>query len=482
VCRAGDHGARVRVLDAHAHDQLPARAAERSAAGDAGEAKRALTPAAHALQLALGIYTKADAATLNAALDGFPLSELRVVCCDRVDALRAIAGATRAAAETTQDVRSQQVGFLVLAYACCVNHVKWFVRCEALLARSKVDRLAPADKIEVLRLLNVEVEPMHAVLKELEALVVQARTRPLGACAVERGNTLQGMVKGFAEHVLRKPLVEVTATEWQEFHAVPFEHATSLLGSRQVALHGGLAYVQDWQLVVVIRQAYEERLTAFAEACRLRLGTIAQINTSYYTPQFATVLCVMHDVQLRVSGGSARQIDSASAASGAQCGLSSTAQTLSMAVARFAPLCIVRLVLKLQATGHLVDKERVTLRLWLRATGVSLDVAVEFWQARVEDGEDARRALALVYAKQYACVGCSKIKATGLCPFQDSDKSVVSWCAETAPALERDMEDIVAATPCPSQRCGRVFALRHGQQTRSHGNPAAYFRAAAGLV
>jgi DNA primase large subunit len=154
-----------------------------------------------------------------------------------------------------------------------------------------------------------------------------------------------------------------------------------------------------------------------------------------------------------------------------------------MAVAQFAPLCIVKLVLKLRVQKHLVDKERVTLRLWLRAVKVKLDVAVEFWSQHVNE-KDARAPMAHVYAKSYACVGCPKIRAQGLCPFQDSAKSIVSWSTEAMPSAALDIEDIVARTQCPSERCAGFFALRHGAGMRTGPrNPALYFARAveAGL-
>jgi hypothetical protein len=131
----------------------------------------------------------------------------------------------------------------------------------------------------------------------------------------------------------------------------------------------------------------------------------------------------------------------------------------------------------------LVDKERVTLRLWLRAVKVKLDVAVDFWSQHVPE-KDSRAPMAHVYAKKYACVGCPKIRAQGLCPFQDSDKSIVSWCTEVMPSATRDIEDIVACTQCPSKRCACFFALRHGAGLRTGpSNPALYFARAveAGL-
>ena len=429
------------------------------------------------LQGTLGLYTVADIDVLNKALHGFALSGLRTACCDRVDMLRANSNAAAPAAPDAAHVRVDRVSFLILAYACCLNHVQWFVRSEARRLMSRVHDLEASEKVVLLRLLEVEAQPMQSVLLELQTLARKARTLPqqqlLSAPEAERGKRLQGLVKAFADHAVHKPLAHITETEWRSFFLVDFEKATRLVAARHVALHNGSAYVEDSQLLFIVRQTYEASLVAFLQQCKTNLALIAQSKTDYYYPQFATVLHIMHDLQFRVCP--VAPSDSA--------GLACTAQTLPTLIARFAPPCIVRLVMKLGLRGHLVDRERVTLRLWLRAAKVGLDVAVDFWQVRVPDNEDVRRPLALVYTKQYACVGCPKIRSMGLCPFQDADKDLLRWCAETMPSAVRDIEDIVRTTKCPAERCGRMFALRHARRLSDHlvrpGNPASYFLRAA---
>lgn len=419
------------------------------------------------------MYTELDAATLSAALHDFPLSDLGPACRNRVDALHDLTQSTSMQKDVAWSVQTDKATFLVLAYACCVNHAQWFVRNEARHLMTKVDALTAPEKAALLGLLLVDVQPMQAALHELELLVRVSKQRKLDSAERLRATRLQSLVKGFGE-VLRVPLTEVTIAQWQAYHAVDFEDATRLVASRQVALHGGTAYVQDWQLTVLIRQTSEARLTAFVQQCKLRLAEIGKTNTEHYAPQFSTVLSIMHDVQFRVCPVVPQEFR----------GLDCSAQTLPMVIAQFAPLCIVKLVLKLRVQKHLVDRERVTLRLWLRNAKVGLDVAVEFWQQHVPPTEDARGPIAHVFAKQYACVGCTKIRAQGLCPFQDSSKSIMSWCAESMPSAATDIEDIVSGTQCPSERCAKVFALRHGDGMRcGPRNPANYFSRAvdAGL-
>jgi DNA primase large subunit len=421
------------------------------------------------LQSRLGVYTAHDVAVLSNALHGFPLSELGPACRDRVDALRALTETGLTHADAATDVQTDRASFLVLAYACCVNHGKWFVQNEARRLMSKVASLTVSDKAAVLGLLHVEVQPMQAALQELELLALAFKKRKLVGEETVRANWLQCLVKGFA-HAVAVPLAEITSEKWHAFFAVDFEDATCLVAARQAVLHSGTAYVQDWQLTVLIRRTCEARLVAFIQQCKQRLDKIGTSNTAYNAPQFLTVLSIMHDVQFRVCPVAPQEFD----------GLGCTAQTLPIAVAQFAPLCIVKLVLKLQATRHLIDKERVTLRLWLCAVKVSLDVAVDFWQSRVSEEEKVRAPLALAYGKRYACVGCPKIRGLRLCPFQDTEKSIVSWCADTMPSAVRDIEDIVRKTKCPSERCGKVFALRYAPRACKYpSNPANYFARAA---
>lgn len=311
--------------------------------------------------------------------------------------------------------KTEQVTFLIVAYACCINHTAWFLKHEALRLMTKVKGLTVPEKVMLLRLLKVEVH-------------------------------LDGAM-----------------------HCVNFENATRLVAARSVPVRNGYVYVQDAQLASVIREAYDLCLMAFLKKCKTRLEEIARTNTQYYAPQYGAVLSVMQEVQLYVSPVVSREF----------VGLECTAFSLPQRVAQFAPLCIVKLVHKLRVQRHLIDKERVTLRLWLRAVKVKLDVAVEFWSQHVKDKEDVRGPIAQAYGKNYACVGCAKIRAQGLCVFQDSDKTMLMWCKDTVPSILPDMEDILKQTPCPVDRCGRVFALRHGGKLGGPRNPANYFARAS---
>jgi len=373
------------------------------------------------LQQELGLYTEQDIATLNSALHGFPLCDLRLACQARVDALRVHEGLSTVKSMLYDEdarVKTDQATFLILAYACCINHSTWFVKHEALRLMTKVRDLTVPEKMMLLHILQVEVR-------------VDATHTPM--------------------------------------YSVNFEDAIRLVSKRSVTLHNGSAYVHDWQLANVIREAYDSRLVAFVRKCKTRLDQITRTNTGYYAPQYATVLSIMRDIQFYVCPIVPPEM------AGLQC----TAQTLLPAIAQFAPLCIVKLVQKLRVRRHLIDKERVTLRLWLRAVKIELDVAVEFWSKNVPEKEDVRGPIAQAYAKQYACVGCPKIRAQGLCPFQDSDKVLLEWCKDAVPSAVQDIEDILKSSCCALDRCGRVFVLRYGAKLDRPRNPANYFLCAS---
>jgi hypothetical protein len=93
------------------------------------------------------------------------------------------------------------------------------------------------------------------------------------------------------------------------------------------------------------------------------------------------------------------------------------------------------------------------------------DVVVEFWQGQVPAKEDVRAPVTLAYEKRYACVECAKIRGLGLCPFQEAEEGLLAWCEQTMTSAVRDIEDILGDTKCPSQRCGRVFALRYARSS-----------------
>ena len=421
------------------------------------------------LQRRVGVYTSADVETLSAALHGYALSELEEACQQRMGS----AGTSAAKLSRDADVQTDRVSFLVVAYACCVNHGHWFVEKELNRFMCKVAALETHEKVAVLRLLHVDVQAMHTALQELQELVTKSRKlqrqqQALSAADKLRGAFLQGVVRGFATAVLDTACEDITLEQWKSFHFVDFEHASRLVGLRAVCLHMGTAYMQDWQLAALLRNTYQDALATFVRACRTRFAAIARCKTEYEFPQYATAVSIMHRLQFVVCPVVCRQGD-----------LSVSTQDMRAVIAQFAPLCILKLVHKLRDEHHLVDKERVTLRLWLRAIKVQLQVAVEWWQQHVPPEEDVRAPITQAYAKRYACVGCDKICDYGLCPFQDADASIIAWGHASVPSAAKDIEDIVATTRCPKQRCGKMFRLRYGDgnalEIEKPGNPAKYF-------
>jgi DNA primase large subunit len=436
--------------------------------------------AARKLQQQVGMYLPSDDARLNCALQGYPLSELGQACRDRIEALSAPGPSPPEVSLRVRDraaLQADQVTFLIVAYSCCLNHAPWFVQKEAQRLLREVAGLDPTATVELLRLLRVEVQSMDAALRELQVIAAdskllrqQEQTLPRAKAA--RGAFLQELVRGFSAKVMQKPCADITVTEWKAFVFTDFEHVGRLVGCREVTLHKGTAYVQPCQLSSILRHQYEQQLAAFMQLCRRRLEQIGQSNTEYAVPQYKTILRIMHETQVLVCPvwHASRE-------------LSLTAQTLPMAIAQFAPLCIVKIAIKLRVHKHLVDPERVTLRLWLRAINVKLQVAVEFWMQQLPPEEDARQPITQAYAKKYSCVGCHKIRAKGLCPFQDTTNNMKTWCRENMPSAVQDIEAIMSSTPCALQRCGAVFDLRHGDGLTARmtdpRNPANYFSRAS---
>lgn len=416
------------------------------------------------LRETLGVYTVADTAALSAALNGFPLSELHAVCFDRIELLRSSEPVDTANALLLSSPRADQVSFLLLALACCVNHAHWFVKHEARLLMRKAEALTSFQRFALLEMLEVRAQSMHLVLGELEVRTKQQTD-------ASRVSQLKALVHSFQSACNKKP-EEISAAEWQSFYALDFELVPRLVAARKVLLHHGTAFIHDGQLLPVVQHTYEVRLTEFLRQCKLRLELVSRTKTCYHAPQFATILQTLADVQRRVC-------PQAPCVAGR---LTCTAQSLPVLIGQFAPLCVVRLAIKLRERGHLVDQERVTLRLFLCAANVPLDVAVEYWSTHVHEEKKVRAALALVYDKKYTCVGCTKIRAGGLCPFEDSNKTLLTWCADTMPSAAKDIEDIVANTQLATERCARFFRLRHarpGSTLDAPRNPAHYFTRAA---
>lgn len=420
------------------------------------------------LQKHVGVYTTEDVQTLSAALQGYALCELEQACRHRIESV----GTSTDKRMCDADVQTDRVSFLIVAYACCVNHGHWFVEKELLRFMCKVAAMQTHEKVVLLRLLHVDVQAMQTALHELEALVVTSKKQALGQADKLRGAFLQRVVRGFSTAVLDTACADITLAQWKSFHFVDFEHASRLVGMRAVRLHMGTAYMEDWQLAPLLRNAYQDALSTFVRACRTRFDEIGRCNTQYDFPQYATILNIMHRMQFVVCPVVSRTGD-----------LAVSTQNMRQVIAQFAPLCIIKLVHKLRDENHLVDKERVTLRLWLRAIKVKLDVAVEWWQQYVKPEEDVRYAITQAYAKQYQCVGCDKICSHGLCPFQDADSTITAWGRANVPSAAKDIEDIVAATKCPKQRCGKMFELRFGDGVSpamdTPRNPGNYFSKAS---
>lgn len=420
------------------------------------------------LQKHVGVYTTQDVGILSAALNGYALCDLEQACRARIES----ADASTDKRICDADVQTDRVSFLIVAYACCVNHGHWFVEKELLRFMCKVASMETHEKVAVLRLLHVDVQAMHTALRELEDIVGKSKQRALCKAEKDRGAFLQRVVRGFSTAVLDTACADITLAQWKSFHFVEFEHASRLVGLRAVRLHMGTAYIEDWQLALLLRSAYKDSLATFVRACRTRFDELRRCNTDYSFPQYATVLSIMLRMQFVVCPVVSRTGD-----------LSVTTQNMRQVIAQFAPLCIIKLVHKLREEHHLVDKERVTLRLWLRAIKVKVDVAVEWWQQYVKPEEDVRYPIRQAYAKQYQCVGCDKIRSHGLCPFQDADSTIIAWGRANVPSAAKDIEDIVAATKCPQQRCGKMFELRFGDGVspamQRPGNPARYFSKAS---
>jgi len=428
------------------------------------------------------MYLPSDDATLSLALRDYPLSELGQACRDRIEGLRAKTAWPPGTDGTLRmrdaaEVQADQVTFLIVAYSCCVHHAHWFVQHEAKRLLREVARLDAAATVTLLRLMGVQVQSMDAALLELqviadESTLLRQQEQSLPRAKAARGAFLQELVRGFSAQALRKPCADITVTEWKTFVFIDFEHVGHLVACRGVPLHKGTAYVQPCQLSSILGHNYEQRLAAFVQLCRRRFEQIGQSSTEHAVPQYKTILRIMHETQLLVSPAVSHAGE-----------LSFTAQTLPMAIAQFAPLCILKIASKLRVHKHLVDQERVTLRLWLRAIKVKLEVAVEFWTQQLRPDEDARQPIAQAYAKQYSCVGCSKIRANGLCPFQDTTHNMTTWCKQTMPSALPDIEAIMSNTPCALQRCGAFFHLRHGESAANAvtnpRNPANYFSMAS---
>ena len=426
------------------------------------------------LQEQVGVYTSRDDVTLSRALRGYELARLSSSCSERIDRLCAITngGAIQSAlcARDAESVQTDQVTFFMLAYACCVNQAHWFVQNEARSLMCKVESLSPREKCLLLRIMSVDVSSMLDVRNELEAIVTKSkRQETLLPNERERGKVLQDLVRTFWHRVLQKPCADITPDDWSSWHVVDFEQAPRLVGCRGVTLHMGTAYVSHCQLSLLIRDTHTQRLAAFVKDCRTRFEDISRSNTAYHFEQYKTILAIMHEAQWRVCPVVAN-VDGGSRL---------TAWTLGMAIAQFAPLCIVRLAMKLRTSHHLVDKERVTLRLWLRAANVPENAAIEWWQQHVPAEEDVRLPIAQAYAKQYACVGCPKIRASGLCPFDDKKSTMTTWCGANVPSALPDIEAIMSSTACALQRCSAFFRLRHGDgktaALTNPRNPAYYF-------
>lgn len=358
---------------------------------------------------------------LNFALNGFELCRLGPACRDRVNILRACEDSKFLKSESYEDmtdVQTDKATFLLLAYSCCMNHEQWFVKHEARRLIALASTLTLSENIALLRIFHIQV------------------------CLDDTHSSLL---------------------------CVDFEHAIRLVSTRSVVVRNGSAYVKHEQLPCIIREAYEARLSVFVQKCKKRIEEIGRTNTAYYAPQYATLLGIMQDIQFYVCPTVPLEF----------VGLECTARTLPLVIAQFAPLCIVKLVQKLIVTRHLFDKERVTLRLWLRAVKVKLDVAVEFWSQHVLEKKDVRGPIAQAYAKEYKCVGCAKIGAQGLCPFQDTDKAMLTWCEDNVPSVLPDMEDIFKKKSSPFDRCSCVFSLRYGGKLDGPRTPANYFARAS---
>ncbi len=252
------------------------------------------------------------------------------------------------------------------------------------------------------------------------------------------------------------------------FYKVPFDRALGLLSSRSVVLHGGAALVPWPQMFRVVLERFGALLSQQTRALARARGGAGLRDARVDRVSASLQRAVGRPRAYVPKAGSSRRV---------------TRHTVPALARQSFPPCMHRMLSKLFQDHHLKYWGRRTFGLFLKGIGMSLDDALEFWQAAFAPRFDAhtwRRKYSYNirhnYGKAGKCVDyspydCKKVisgRMSGpgeyhVCPFKSCSAPSLTRLLELQGVPGAAIESIVAAAAKSEYRsaCQQTFASLH---------------------
>ncbi|CAN3356151.1 DNA primase large subunit [Diutina catenulata] len=275
----------------------------------------------------------------------------------------------------------------------------------------------------------------------------------------------------------------------EQFIRVPFERVPQLVGSRQVYVHKGYAYLPSMMQTHMIAAEFSDALTAKLIKTAQSLPRLEEDDRLLPMMQHLAENFSTNDGY--TANESASDINAAS--------------VLTPAINQHFPLCAKRQLDGLVATSHLMHEARLQFGLFLKGIGLGVEEALAFWRQQFTKGgkitsEDFRKNYAYNVNHSYGLNGsrinyqpppCAKIFARPRpgrdqfhgCPYRDLNRTSLESSLRDMGLSDTDSRGVADMVDGPHKNgadytaaCTRVFELTHpGADVDHMDHPNLYF-------
>ncbi|CAG0894978.1 unnamed protein product [Cyprideis torosa] len=245
-------------------------------------------------------------------------------------------------------------------------------------------------------------------------------------------------------------------------YRVPFRYALALVSKLKVFIHRGMAFIEERELVHVIKTIFKDRLMVFLKTIPYYMSRVEEDQA---------LKQVLERFEARTDKESSEFNHSAS-------GTSVRRQELDMLAEESFPLCMRFMHRSLRETHHLKHMGRMQYGLFLKWIGVPLEESIELFKeefGKVRDPTKFDRTYGYSirhnYGKEgkrvnYSAYNCESIakavpgagEVHG-CPFKNMDNRMLR--TKLKGLKEDDIQSILAQTD-PKMRCSMFFQFSHG--------------------
>ncbi|XP_076056994.1 DNA primase subunit 2 [Oratosquilla oratoria] len=276
--------------------------------------------------------------------------------------------------------------------------------------------------------------------------------------------------------------------EGRTFYKVPFTEALELVRTRKVFLKKGFAYVPDTDLVALVTAAFR---TSLSHALAVTSRALPQVEDD------ERLIRLLYDFDKRYTGNDYNQQKKENSTH------ITPAMINQLSVTSF-PLCMRQLNDALRTNHHLRHGGRMQYGLFLKAAGLKLEDALQFWRSHfvnVMDGDKFEKQYAYTirhnYGKEgkrtdYTPYSCLKIIMTSVgpgdahgCPFKHTDPQMLRHKLSNFKVSQQAITDIMDLVSKSHYQiaCQKYWEATHNAEIDSGINhPNQYFEESQKLL